>query len=123
MTIDANILVAYLDNEKVVIEKLSEWRRERRPLFLSAVAEAEVLSFPLWTPSEKAAVEKFLEEGFTPLAFDRTIARLAAAIRRDVNIKLPDAAIAATAIYTNTSLVTRNIRDFKKINGLSLLKI
>ena len=36
-------------------------------------------------------------------------------------IKLPDAIIAASAIVYNFTLLTRNIDDFKRIDGLNLL--
>jgi hypothetical protein len=60
----------------------------------------------------------FLEDSFTSMAFDRAIARITADIRRTATIKLPDAAIAATALYTHTPVVTRNQRDFKRIPSL-----
>jgi len=72
-------------------------------LFLSTVVETEVLSFSGWTHAEKAAAEQFLEENFTSISFDRSIARIAAKIRAEKKIKFPDAAIAATALATHTA--------------------
>lgn len=123
MTIDANIIIAYLAGEQEVIETLSQFRQEGKILLLPTVVEAEVLSFSSWTKEECFATELFLEENFTSIPFDRHIARIAAEVRRETKLKFPDAAIAATALFTNTPLITRNIRDFKKVAGLSLLKI
>lgn len=123
MTIDTNIIIAYLTGESQVKETLSQWQLQRLPLFLSTVAETEVLSFPKFTPEELQATIIFLEENFLSIPFNREIARIAAKLRRDYHLKFPDAAIAATAIFTPTPLVTRNISDFKKIPNLKLLKI
>jgi predicted nucleic acid-binding protein len=35
----------------------------------------------------------------------------------------PDSAIAATALFTETQLITRNVRDFKHIPELALREI
>ena len=118
MTIDANIVIAYLAGEQKIIDALSQWRTEGKPLFLSTVAETEVLSFSQWSDEERRTAEVFLAENFFSVPFDRTLARIAAAIRRTAKIKFPDAAIAATALYTHTPLVTRNLRDFKNIPDL-----
>lgn len=120
MTIDANIVIAYLGGEELIKEEIIGWREQGKPLFLPTVVETEVLSFTTWTPEERRVVEMFLEENFTSIPFDRTIARIAAAIRRDAKMKFPDAAIAATALFTRTPLVTRNLRDFRKIKEISL---
>ena len=118
MTVDANIVIAYLAGEQKVIDALSQWRTEGKPFFLSTVAETEILSFSQWNDEERRTVEVFLVENFFSVPFDRTLARIAAAIRRTAKIKFPDAAIAATALYTHTPLVTRNLRDFKNIPDL-----
>ena len=123
MTIDTNIVIAYLGGEKKVIETLTLWQEERVSLFLSTVVEAEILSFSDWTEKEKKDTEKFLEENFTSIPFDRTIARITAKIRRQRKIKFPDAAIAATAIFTKTPVVTRNIKDFRRIQGLKIVSL
>lgn len=121
MTIDANIIIAYLDGERRVVSALSRWRSEGKTLFLPTIVEAEVLSFSGWTADERKIAELFLEENFTSISFDRVASRFAAEIRRTVKIKFPDAAIAAAALYTRTPLVTRNQKDFKNVPTLSIV--
>ncbi len=123
MTIDTNIVIAYLKGEETIVQTILRWREDRRPFFLSSVAEAEVLAFSGFTEEEFRTTERFLEENFTAVVFDRPLARIAAAVRRDTKIKFPDAAIAATAMATRTPLVTRNVRDFKRITGLQILTL
>jgi predicted nucleic acid-binding protein len=123
MTLDTNIIIAYLSGELQVREILSQWQSMSLQLFLSTVAETEVLSFPKFAQEELQTTLKFLEENFISIPFDREVARIAAKLRRDYRLKFPDAAIAATAIFTNTTLVTRNIRDFKRIPDLKIIKV
>ena len=42
-------------------------------------------------------------------------------IRKKYKTKLPDAIIAATALVYNLVLISRNIPDFKNINGLKVI--
>ncbi len=123
MTLDANIVIKYLDGDQAIISAIQQWRRMEVTIFLPAVAESEVLSFSQFSPVEITKTEIFLEENFTFIPFDRQIARIAADIRRKTKIKFPDAAIAATALYTRTPLVTRNQQDFKKIPDLQVITI
>ncbi len=123
MTIDANIVIAYLAGEQSVTQTIISWRTQNTPLFLSSVAESEVLSFSKWTDEELLLTEQFLQENFTTIPFDRTLARFAAEIRRTTRMKFPDAAIAATAVFTHSAVVTRNVRDFKRIQGLQVITI
>jgi predicted nucleic acid-binding protein len=48
---------------------------------------------------------------------------LAAELRRKYNLKLADAVVAVTAILTNSKLITRDIRDFKKVKELEIFKV
>lgn len=123
MTIDANIIIAYLAGDQKAVEAISGWRREGRVLFLPSVVETEVLSFSKWIDDELIITEKFIDENFTSVSFDRNIARIAAGIRRETKLKFPDVAIAATAIFLQTPLVTRNIKDFKKVPRLEILAL
>jgi predicted nucleic acid-binding protein len=121
MTIDSNIVIAFLGGEDRVVAILSTWKEEGIPLFLPTIVESEVLSFAGWTDEEQRATERFLEDTFASVPFDRSIARMAAAVRRGGKIKFPDAAIAATALFTHTPLVTRNQQDFKHVPNLRLI--
>ncbi len=123
MTLDANIVIAYLNGDPIVIEQIVRWRKEGVTLFLSAAAEAEVLSFPALTATELQTTEHFLIENFISIPIDRSLARHAAALRRMLKIKLWDASIAATALVTHTPLVTRNVKDFRKVPGIRLMTI
>ena len=40
-----------------------------------------------------------------------------------VNAHVPDSIIAATAMFTGITLLTRNTRDFRKISNLGIRKI
>jgi predicted nucleic acid-binding protein len=124
MTIDTNILIAYLGGESLVINQIQQWRFQNIPLFISSITECELLSFPKLTKSEEEKINELLKESFIVFPFDSLRARQAAKIRREIpTLKLPDAAIAALALEMNTPLVTRNIKDCKKIPNLKLLKI
>jgi len=123
MTLDTNILIAFFEEDPVVVGALSAWKMQGISLFLSTIVEAEVLSFDKWTSGERNRIEQFLEQEFVSVPFDRPLSRIAARIRVKKSIKLPDAAIAATALYTNSPLVTRNIRDFRSVQNLQVLSL
>lgn len=57
---------------------------------------------------------------FTEIAVDRTIAEHAGQIRRVSGIRTADALIAATAVLHHLEIVTRNRRDFERVDGLVL---
>ncbi len=123
MTLDTNIIIGYLKEERPIFEALSQWRQEGRHFILPTIVEAEVLSFSPLTPQEQLRIETFLRENFLSVSFDRAVAKIAASIRREQKIKFPDAAIAATALYTHTPLVTRNVKDFQRVKGLRVVSL
>ena len=121
LALDTNIVIPYLDKDPAVIERLTQWRELGVMFLLPAMVEAEVLAFRGYADAERTDAEVFLEGNFLFVPFDREITRTAATIRRTTNLKLPDAAIAATAIAWRAPLVTRNVHDFEKIPGLHIL--
>ena len=123
MTLDTNIVIAFLGGDSEVIKFLEPFKLQGISLFLPTVVESEFLSFANLNPEERQMAEKFLEENFTSVSFDRGIARIAAQLRRDTKIKFPDAAIAASALFLKTPLITRNVNDFKNIAGLQIIRI
>ena len=82
MTLDTNIIIAFFGGDSEVINFLEPFRLHGRPLFLPTVVESEFLSFPNLTAEELKTAELFLEENFTSVSFDRSIAKIAAEIRR-----------------------------------------
>ncbi len=42
-------------------------------------------------------------------------------LRKAYKIKLPDAIIAATALVNDLTLISRNLSDFKKVDGLTII--
>jgi predicted nucleic acid-binding protein len=49
------------------------------------------------------------------------IASVTIKLRKKYKIKLPDTLIAATASYNNLVLITRNVSDFEKIEGIEII--
>ena len=110
MNIDSNIVIAYLAGEESVAKQLSIWKEEGRPLFLSTIAEAEVLGFPDFTSEEREHTARFMVEQFVSMACDRAIAYHAGVLRGTINIKLPDALIAATTLLLGINYFTGQTR-------------
>ena len=121
MLLDSNILIAYLKGEPSIVETLSRWKQQARALVISSISVAEVLALPALTPSDIQIVTRFLRT-FLSVPFDDRLAETAARLVRLHRLKLPDAAIAATAIDHGMPLVTRD-RAFRKIPELHLREI
>ena len=87
-----------------------------RSLFISIITEIEVLSFPNITTADKTLLKEFLSECYIhdiePAIKDITIE-----IRSKYKVKLPDAIIAATAMYFDLPLFTMD-KGFTRINDL-----
>ena len=123
MIIDTNILIDFVSGDEQIIQVVRDWRERGVALFISTIVEAEFLSFSKMVGETRQLAIQFLEENFISVPFDRPIARLAADVRQTTNIKFPDAGIAATALFTHTPLVTRNVKDFRRVLGLQILSL
>lgn len=96
--------------------------RGRRPLVLDSATALSVV-----TRAELFAGRMFDEDAgrlalaaMVELPVDRPVAEEAGRVRRTTGIRLPDALIAATAIVHGLRLVSRNRRDFARVDGLEL---
>jgi len=86
---------------------------------LSVINRIELLSYN-GDPSEMQVFADFIEaSSILPLTEEVILKTIE--IRKHVNIKLPDAIIAATALVHNLTLITRNVADFKRVTGLTLV--
>lgn len=86
-------------------------------LFISKI---EVLSYDPGKGDNYEVLVEFFEAA-NILDLTDSVVRKNIEIRQKNRIKLPDAVIAATAIVNNLVLVTRNVRDFQKIDDLILI--
>lgn len=87
-----------------------------RDLFVSVISEIEILSFPKLSFDDSRLLKQFLSECYI-VDIEPAIKEITIDIRSRFKIKLPDAVIAATAIYYNMPLFTMD-KGFKRITDL-----
>lgn len=120
--IDTNVAIYYFglalskDSEKFMDQVLSE------RYFISVTNRIELLGFKQLNGKESDALTSYVSKS-NIFDLEEDIILETIQIRKTYNIKLPDAIIAATCLVNNCSLVTNNIKDFDKINGLLLTKL
>jgi predicted nucleic acid-binding protein len=120
--LDTNAIVYYLKNDANAVTVLREVFAQSSPVYVSAVTELELFAFANLSRDEESLIEELLAT-LSIIPLDSHIARLAALVRRHYQLKVPDSVIATTAMFTGSTLVTRNTRDFRKIANLSVRKI
>ncbi|MEK7174724.1 MAG: type II toxin-antitoxin system VapC family toxin [Patescibacteria group bacterium] len=121
-TLDTNTIIYYLKDDEKIVSFFKYSLSKNIPLNISAMTEIELFGFPNLENEETKLIEDLLKS-IAVIPIDSQIARIAGFIRRTYKIKIADAVISATALFTNSTLATRNTKDFKKITNLKLLKI
>jgi len=114
--IDSNIII-YLSINKIpdIGKKFVKEIIDRRPE-ISVITKMELLGFNE-VPVEIVEFTNIAE--VYPVEDD--IVDQTIELRKKIKIKLPDAIIAATAIKNHLTLITRNKKDFSKINFLNII--
>ena len=121
-TLDTNAIIYYLKGDSGVGAIVDEIVQSESPLYVSTITEVELFSFAPLTSAETALIDQLLTTvAIIPL--DSRVARIAGVLRRRYGTKVPDSIIAATALITHTALLTRNVKDFKNIEGLMIKAI
>jgi predicted nucleic acid-binding protein len=111
------VSAAYLLDTVILIDHLrgvaqaTRWLAARRveQLAISVITRAEVLAGTTLTDEEAV---KLLLDHYECYTIDKKIADLAASLRKQERLKLPDALQAALALAHGIKLVTRNTKDF-----------
>ena len=122
---DTDILINHLrqyENIEIIIEELN-LPNDSQFYYISAITKLEVLSGKSINKSKFRAEADLLLDQFKQIEIDDSIIELASKLRREGEIKLADAIIAATAINREFTLITRNIKHFRNISKLDLLKL
>ena len=111
--LDSNILIYAAQPEHAFLD---EWL-EAPGTMISAISITEVLGYEGITSDDEELFEAMCAQ-LSVQPVNEMILRRAAGLRRVRRIKLGDAIIAATALETDSELVTRNEQDFRGIQGL-----
>lgn len=86
---------------------------------MSVISKIEVLGFE--APDEHYRLLTSFMDDATVFDLTDNIVETSILIRKKYKVKLPDAIIAATALVYDLDLITRNVSDFKSIQGLKIV--
>lgn len=112
LVLDTNILIGYLSDDTAIVAYLDGARTRGESFAISVVTEIELLASPALESGDELLIDRLLAS-LEIVGLHSTLARSAAALRRDVKLKLGDAVIAATAQARYATLVTRD-RDLAR---------
>jgi len=118
-TFDTNVIIYYLKGDEKASRAIEEILNDNPSIYISTITEVELFGFPKITEIEAYQIEKILET-VSIIPLDSKIARMAARIRQLYKLKTADSVIAATALFTSSILVTRNVKDFLKVTDLQV---
>ncbi|MEQ1644050.1 MAG: type II toxin-antitoxin system VapC family toxin [Pyrinomonadaceae bacterium] len=116
MILDSNIIIYSALPEN---EQLREFIKENSP-YVSSVSRVEVLGYPDIEDEDRDYFCGFFASAIV-IPLETEIIDGAIALRQKRRMSLGDALIAATALQHNLDLVTRNTKDFKWIDSLTLI--
>ena len=114
--LDTNIFIYHTKGEPEILSFL-ELLSFNGEMNISIITKIEFLGWNKHTPD---GLEKCncLIRNTRIFPVNEDVADRAIEIRQGKKIKLPDAVIAATALLNNLTLATRNVDDFKDVEGL-----
>lgn len=118
---DTNAVIYFLSGDKTAVALVKEILKNNKTIYVPTIVRLELLSKPDITLVEQNTIYDFLRYAIE-INLDRTIADIASEIRRNFKIKVADSIVAASALYTNSFIVTRNTKDFK-IQGVRIIKV
>jgi predicted nucleic acid-binding protein len=102
--LDTNAAIDLLNGKPISPDLDAQLFRGRR--YASVMTEIELYAFPRINPEEADKIRRFLSK-LTTVPLKKNIKQLTIAIRRqNTKLKIPDAAIAATAVLFNATLLT-----------------
>lgn len=112
--LDTNIVLYLLDGDEVLVEYLQD-----KTFYLSLVNEMELLGFKDITEDEEIVIKFFLDD-CSVVDINQGIKDVAIKLRKTYSIKLPDAIVAATAIFLGIPLISAD-KHFDKISELTFI--
>jgi predicted nucleic acid-binding protein len=89
--------------------------------FISVISKMELLSYSLLDDPAQSEIESFLSK-ITIIDLSEPVKKQAILLRREHQLKLPDAIVAATALCLGAALITNDAR-LLRLPGLSSEKL
>ena len=102
--LDTNAILYYLKDDVHAVPVLRQVFAQNTPVYISAITELELFAFANLSAQEESLIEDLLAT-VSIIAVDSRIARLAALARKSYALKVPDSVIAATAMFTGSTLI------------------
>jgi len=121
-TLDTNAIIYYLNGDAAAVQTLENIFDQGTPRYVSTITVLELFSRRELSDQDKDDI-KLLFASLFVIPLDIDLARDAGDIRSQYGLKTPDSAIAATALRYRSTLVTRNVRDFRRIPTLIIQAI
>ena len=121
IVLDTNILIEILKGNQAIVEKLE------RGDFVHCISAITVMElyYGALNKAELIRLKKFITL-FEVIEVNTDISILSITLiytyAKSHNLAIPDSLIAATAMSKNIKILTLNLKDFKYIEGLILLK-
>jgi len=118
---DTNTVIYYLQSQfpQNAERFMDGVLKETRPI-ISAITEIELLCWKTATTNDIKVLKKFIGDAYV-IELEQPVKDLTVDIRKRYNLKLPDAIIASSALANDLTLITRNTKDFERINKLKLV--
>lgn len=118
---DTNTVIYYLQKQfPFGAEKFIDTLLQQHVPVISAITEIELLCWKTATEKDLQLLYTFINDAMV-IELEQSIKLKAAELRKSFNLKLPDAIIAATAVVHNHCLLSRNVKDFRNIEGLEFI--
>lgn len=117
--LDTNILIYYFNDNPAVQPIFEALQAGAVGGFYCPITWVELLCYPTLSEELSNEMRGFLRR-LRCVALTESVLDSATEIRRQ-RVKLADALIAACALIEGCTLVTRNVDDFRRIDGLSVL--
>jgi predicted nucleic acid-binding protein len=86
----------------------------RKRIFASFITEIEILSYGKITDEEASKIKKFLDD-ITIVGWNDVIKNFTIKLKRNYNLRIPDAIVSATSLYLKIPFFTAD-KDFIKIS-------
>jgi predicted nucleic acid-binding protein len=106
--LDTNIVLHALKGNEGLINILHD-----QDLYLTQISQLELLSYPKITEAETLSIQRFIAQ-IPIVEFNAAIVQETIRLRKTYNIGLPDAIIAASALFLDIPLITTDT-DFKRV--------